>query len=105
MQRLIEDSALRFRKECEADAVGIWQVVKAAAASGTAVEIASVAVEIVRLVMADGAVVLGQFNNGQFVPWNGEPEEQLHRLESEIVLREARVDIGEIGWLILNARA
>lgn len=101
----IEESAERFRTECETDAVGIWQIVKAASAAQSTYGVAAIAVAIARLVLADGTVVLGQFDEGKFVQWEGDVEQQLHRLEREIVTRDARVDIGDIGWLVTKAGA
>lgn len=101
----IEDIASRFRSECEADAVGIWQVVKAAGSAGRADPVAALAVSIVRLVLADGAVEICQFDRGRFVPWPGSHEDQLSRLASEVDARKGRVDIGDIGWLMMKAQA
>lgn len=93
--------ASRFRKECEIDGVGIWQIVKAVADNGTPEQIATRTASIARAVLADGHVRLGQFDGQRFVPWAGVIDDQLSRLADEILQRDAHVDIGDIGWLVI----
>ena len=105
MNESIQMLASRFRSECEADGVGIWQVVKAAGKGQTPEQVASECVAVVRSVLADGLVNIGQFEQGKFIPWPGNTDDQLDRLAAEILALEARVDIGDIGWLVLEPRA
>jgi hypothetical protein len=55
-------------------------------------------VQVAAYLLADGAIVMGQFRDGVFEPWAGDTAGQLERLRDELRQLGRAPDIGEIGW-------
>ncbi len=102
MSESSEHLASRFRSECESDAVGNWQIVKAVRLGVPPEQASRAVVAIVRSVLADGRVSIGQFERGRFIPWSGTVDDRLNRVAAEMGQLEGHVDIGDIGWLVVE---
>lgn len=91
----------RVREEGETDYVGIWTISRMLGVSPNREQLESDSVTaIVKSLLVDGTMVIGQFEDGSFRPWSGDLESRLQRLQSELSTLGRAPDIGEIGWLV-----
>jgi hypothetical protein len=91
--------AAGFRCECEEDYVGLRQISREVGPGATLAEHAERIIDVVRAMMDDGGIMIGQFEDGAFIEWPTPPAEIVDRLRDELTMLGREPDIGDVAWL------
>jgi hypothetical protein len=96
----LDDVIARVREECNEDYVGLWEIYRILEAKrGSAPDGPAVVTTIVRALLNDEGVAIGQFEDEVFAEWPGDRETKLKRLRSELENLGRAPNIGEVAWL------
>lgn len=85
--------------ESREDYVGLWQLARNVPCTFTGIDRTNIVITIASEMLSVGSMMLGQFQEDQFVPWTGPKHAQLERLRSELIALGRDPDIGEVAWL------
>ncbi len=99
MKKEILEGILR---ECKEDFVGLWVIlweVKNEYPQKSAEEQRDVAMDLVKTLLEDDEIVVGQFTKDrQFLPWNLSQEQAFAKIKEEWAQLGAEPSLGDIAW-------
>lgn len=96
----LQDIASQVRREAAEDYVGLWQIsrlLRDGAVPGHAT-----LTDVLRQLLADDSMDIGQFEGKTFHPWAGTTDSKVQRVSSELAKLGRDPDIGEIGWVVVR---
>ncbi len=102
----IEEVADSIGRECAEDYVGLWTIpwrFRELLKVGNEAERREMSLQVVRLLLANRAIGVGQFHNEVFHFWNDTTDHSFQRIAREWQQLGHEPDIGEICWFTEGA--